>query len=159
MASVCLPSDELSQHLPSYLGFSHQGCGGISSWLLQQSSAAAPDLGHGVIFSAAAPDLRCGVTPLGQFSWCTPLLWLWWGSISRNFMDIQSFYFLSRIYFSFFLVGSLFEFLFCLRQWVSLIGKWKSPKWATEESSEKSTGLGVRILMFQPWLCHKPQNL
>ena len=27
MVSVCLPSDALSQHLPSYLGFSYLGCG------------------------------------------------------------------------------------------------------------------------------------
>ena len=26
MVSVCLPSDVLSQHLPSYLGFSYLGC-------------------------------------------------------------------------------------------------------------------------------------
>ena len=35
MVSVCLPSDALSQHLPSYLGFSWTW--GICSWLLQQS--------------------------------------------------------------------------------------------------------------------------
>ena len=39
-----LPSDALSQHLPSYLGFSYLGCG-VSSRLLQQSAAAAPYLG------------------------------------------------------------------------------------------------------------------
>ena len=27
MVSVCLPSDALSQYLPSYLGFSYLGCG------------------------------------------------------------------------------------------------------------------------------------
>ena len=27
MVSVCLPSDTLLQHLPSYLGFSYVGCG------------------------------------------------------------------------------------------------------------------------------------
>jgi len=35
MVSVCLPSDALSQHLPSYLGFSWTW--GICSRLLQQS--------------------------------------------------------------------------------------------------------------------------
>ena len=44
MVSVCLPSDALSQHLPSYLGFS-PWTWGISSQLLQQSAAAAPYLG------------------------------------------------------------------------------------------------------------------
>ena len=50
MVLVCLPSDVLSQHLPSYLGFSYLGylTWGISSRLLQQSTAAAPYLGWGV---------------------------------------------------------------------------------------------------------------
>ena len=46
MVSVCLPSDALLQHLPSYLGFSYLG--GISSWLLQQRASTAPYLGWGV---------------------------------------------------------------------------------------------------------------
>ena len=44
MVSVCLPSDALLQHLPSYLSFSNLGCG-VSSRLLQQSAAIAPYLG------------------------------------------------------------------------------------------------------------------
>ena len=44
VVSVCLPSDPLSQCLPSYLGFSYLGRGGLSSRLLQQSAAAAPYL-------------------------------------------------------------------------------------------------------------------
>ena len=47
MVSVCLPSDALLQHLPSYLGFSYLGHG-VSSWLLQQGTATAPYLGQGV---------------------------------------------------------------------------------------------------------------
>ena len=47
MVSVCLPSDALLQHLPSYLGFSYLGHG-LSLHALQQSAATAPDLGHGV---------------------------------------------------------------------------------------------------------------
>ena len=43
MVLVCLPSDTLLQHLPSYLGFSYLGRGG----LLQQSVAAALYLGQG----------------------------------------------------------------------------------------------------------------
>ena len=46
MVSVCLPSDALLQHLLSYLGFSWTW--GISSQLLQQSTATAPYLGRGV---------------------------------------------------------------------------------------------------------------
>ena len=47
MVSVCLPSDTLSQYLPSYLGFPYLGRG-VSSRLLQQSTATAPYLGRGV---------------------------------------------------------------------------------------------------------------
>ena len=39
---------QLLQCLSSYWGFSELGRGGISSWPVQQSTAAAPDLGHGV---------------------------------------------------------------------------------------------------------------
>ena len=45
MVSVCLPSDALLQHLPSYLGFSY--------------------LGQGDLLTAASPDLERGVAPLG----------------------------------------------------------------------------------------------
>ena len=48
VVSVCLPSDAVSQHLPSYWGFS--------------------DLGHGVSPHAAAPDLGRGVSPIGHSS-------------------------------------------------------------------------------------------
>ena len=45
---MCLPSDALLQHLPSYLGFSYLGRGVISSLLFQQSTATAPYLGRGI---------------------------------------------------------------------------------------------------------------
>ena len=60
---MCLPSDAPTQHLLSYVGFCYLGRGvsvtldvgyllpwtwGISSWLLQQSTASAPYLGWGV---------------------------------------------------------------------------------------------------------------
>ena len=60
----CLPSDALSQHLLSYLGFSYLGRR-VSSWLLQQSAAIAPYLGRGIYPHAAPPDLEHGVAPLG----------------------------------------------------------------------------------------------
>ena len=65
MVSVCLPSDALSQHPPSYLGFSFLGCG-IS--LQGCSSKAQPlllTLNEGYLLTAAPPDLECGVAPLG----------------------------------------------------------------------------------------------
>ena len=56
VVSVCLPSDALSQHLLSHLGFSYLGCGvslhGCSSkvqpLLLTLDEVAPPDLEHGV---------------------------------------------------------------------------------------------------------------
>ena len=56
MVSVCLPSDALSQHQPSYLAFSYLGRGeslhGCSSkvqpLLLTLDEVTPPDLEHGV---------------------------------------------------------------------------------------------------------------
>ena len=62
---MCLPSDALLQHLPSYLGFSYLGCG-IS--LHGCSSKAQPlllTLDEGYLLTAAVPDLQCGIAPLG----------------------------------------------------------------------------------------------
>ena len=53
MVSVCLPSDALLQHLPSYLGFSY--------------------LGVGYLFTAAPPDLNSGTAPLGPPAPVQPL--------------------------------------------------------------------------------------
>ena len=47
------------------LGFLLPWKWGISSWLLQQSAAAAPYLGQGVAPHCRPPDLECGVAPLG----------------------------------------------------------------------------------------------
>ena len=65
MVSVCLPSDALLQHLPSYLGFSYLGRG-IS--LHGCSSKAQPlllTLEEGYPLTAALPDLQRGIAPLG----------------------------------------------------------------------------------------------
>ena len=64
MVSVCLPSDAISQHLPSYLGFSYLGRG-VS--LHSCSSKAQPlllTLDEGYLLTAAPPDLERGVAPL-----------------------------------------------------------------------------------------------
>ena len=60
MVSVFLPSDALSQHLPSYLGFSYLGRG-VS--LHGFSSTAKPLLL--TLDKVAPPDLESGVAPLG----------------------------------------------------------------------------------------------
>ena len=66
MVSVCLPSDALLQHLPSYLGFSYLGRGvSISP---RSSSKAQPmllTLDEGYLLTTALPDLQCGIAPLG----------------------------------------------------------------------------------------------
>ena len=64
MVSVCLPSDALSQHLLSYLGFSYLECGylhGCSS----KAQTLLLTLDEGYLFTATPPDLECGVAPLG----------------------------------------------------------------------------------------------
>ena len=65
MVSVCLPSDALLQHLPSFLGFSYLGHG-VS--LHSCSSKAQPLLltsEEGYLLTAALPDLQRGIAPLG----------------------------------------------------------------------------------------------
>ena len=65
MVSVCLPSDALLQHLPSYLGFSYLGRG-VS--LHSCSSKAQPlllTLDKGYLLTATLPDLQRGIAPLG----------------------------------------------------------------------------------------------
>ena len=64
MVSVCLPSDALLQHLPSYLGFSYLGRG---VFLHSCSSKAQPlllILDVGYLLIAALPDLQHGIEPL-----------------------------------------------------------------------------------------------
>ena len=65
MVSVCLTSDALLQHLPSYLGFSYLG-GGIS---LHSCSSKAQllllTLDEGYLLTTAPLDLERGVAPLG----------------------------------------------------------------------------------------------
>ena len=65
MVSVCLPSDTLLQHLPSYLGFSYLGRG-VS--LHGSSSKVQPlllTLNEGYLLTATPPDLEHEIAPLG----------------------------------------------------------------------------------------------
>ena len=64
MVSVCLPSDALLQHLPSYLSFSYLG---REVSLHGCSSKAQPlllTLDKGCLLTAALPDLQLGIAPL-----------------------------------------------------------------------------------------------
>ena len=63
MVSMCLPSDALLQHLPSYLGFSYLGRG--VSLHGYSSKAQLLPLYEGYLLTASLPDLQCGIAPLG----------------------------------------------------------------------------------------------
>ena len=74
MVSVCLPSEALLQHLPSYLGFSYlehgvslQGCSSKAQLLLLT-------LDKGYLLTTTLPHLECGVAPLGPAVSVQPLL-------------------------------------------------------------------------------------
>ena len=65
MVSVCLPSDALSQHLPSYLGFSYLGRGVSLHGCSSKAQQLLLTLDEGSLLTAAPPDLERGVAPLG----------------------------------------------------------------------------------------------
>ena len=60
MVSMCLPSDALLQHLPSYLGFSYLGCGVSLHGCSSKAQPLLLTLDMGLLLSAAARDLRHG---------------------------------------------------------------------------------------------------
>ena len=62
---MCLPSDALSQHLPSYLGFSYLGRGVSLHGCSSKVQPLLLTLDEGYLLTAAPPDLECGVAPLG----------------------------------------------------------------------------------------------
>ena len=74
MVSVCLPSDALLLHLPSYLGFSYLGLGvslhGCSSKV--QPLLLTLDEGH--LLTTIPPDLERGVAPLSPLAPIQPSL-------------------------------------------------------------------------------------
>ena len=77
MVSVCLPSDALSQHVLSYLGFSYLG---REVSLHGCSSKAQPlllTLDKGYLLTTALPDLQCGIAPLGPPAPTQPRLRDW----------------------------------------------------------------------------------
>ena len=64
MASACLPSDALLQHLPSYLGFSYLGHGVSLHGCSSKVQPMLLTLDEGYLLTAAPPDLERGVAPL-----------------------------------------------------------------------------------------------
>ena len=65
MVSVCLPSDALSQHLLSYLGFSYLGRGVSLHGCSSKVQPLLLTLDQGYLLTTAPPDLEQGVAPLG----------------------------------------------------------------------------------------------
>ena len=65
MVSVCLRSDALLQHLPSYLGFSYLGHGVSLHGCSSKGQPMLLTLNEGYLLTAALPDLQCGIAPLG----------------------------------------------------------------------------------------------
>ena len=62
---MCLPSDALSQHLPSYLGFSYLGCGVFLQGCYSKRQPLLLTLDEWYLLTAAPPDLENGVAPVG----------------------------------------------------------------------------------------------
>ena len=65
MVSVCLLSDALLQHLPSYLGFSYLGRGVSLHGCSSKAQPLLLTLDEGYLLTAALPDLQHGIAPLG----------------------------------------------------------------------------------------------
>ena len=65
MVSVCLPSDALLQHLPSYLGFSYLVCGVSFQGCSSKAQPLLHTLNEGYLLTTAPPDLELGLAPLG----------------------------------------------------------------------------------------------
>ena len=65
MVSVCLPSDALLQHLPSYLGFSYLGRGVSLHGCSSKVQPLLLTLDEGYLLTAALLELQHGIAPLG----------------------------------------------------------------------------------------------
>ena len=65
MVSVCLPSDALLQHLPSYLGFSYLGHGVSRHGSSSKAQLLLLTLDEEYVLTAALPNLQRGMAPLG----------------------------------------------------------------------------------------------
>ena len=74
MVSVRLPSDALSQYLPSYLGFSYLGRGVSLHGCSSKAQPLLLTLDEGYLLTATSPDLERGIAPLGPPGPAQPLL-------------------------------------------------------------------------------------
>ena len=74
VVSVCLPSDALSQCLPSYLGFSYLGRGVSLHGCSSKAQPLLLTLDEGYLLTATVPDLQRGIASLGPPVPAQPLL-------------------------------------------------------------------------------------
>ena len=74
MVSVCLPSDALLQHLPSYLCFSYLERGVSLHGCSSKAQPLLLTLDEGYLLTMAPPDLERGVAPLSPPVPVQPLL-------------------------------------------------------------------------------------
>ena len=74
MVSVCLSSDALLQHLPSYLNFSYLERGVSLHSCSSKAQLLLLTLDEGYLLTAAPPDLERGVAPLLPPAPVQPLL-------------------------------------------------------------------------------------
>ena len=65
VVSVCLPSNALLQHLPSYLGFSYLGRGVSLHGCSSKAQLLLLTLEKWYLLTTALPDLQRGIAPLG----------------------------------------------------------------------------------------------
>ena len=65
MVSVCLPSDALLQHLPSYLGFSYLEHGVSLHGCSSKAQPLLLTLDEGYLLTEALPNLQHGIALLG----------------------------------------------------------------------------------------------
>ena len=84
MVSVCLPSDALSQHLPTYLGFSYIGRGVSLHGCSSKVQSLLLTLDESYLLTAAPPDLEHGVALLGPPVPAATAPWTWDCSSSVN---------------------------------------------------------------------------
>ena len=73
MVSVCLPSDALLQHLPSYLDFSYLGRGVSLHGCFSKVQPLLLTLEERYLLTTVPPDLERGVAPLGPPEPAQPL--------------------------------------------------------------------------------------
>ena len=64
MVSVCLPSFDVSQHIPSYMGFSYLGHGVLLPGCSSKEQSLLLTLYEVYLLTVTTPDLERGVAPL-----------------------------------------------------------------------------------------------